>query len=211
MSVKETVKKVAKYVRDVFQKLYSITLEVKINQGRKYVAWNTAWSELCKKYPSSTYEIHCDKDGLPFFDSPIGLFVKVSVTVEGITHTMTRPVYNKAMKAMKAFTYEYTTKQGTRQVEGATAGDVNDSIMRCLVKAIAMHGLGLYVYEDKPFADLETINSEEISTISKLIVQNNLSLGDLNKVFGINKLSELASYNFDSAIEWIKDNAINPR
>ena len=68
---------------------------------------------------------------------------------------------------MKAVPYTYTTpkwdynpqtrrreKVGMeeRTVEAASMFDVNKAIMRCLVKNLAMFGLGLYVYagEDLP-------------------------------------------------------------
>jgi len=195
---------------EVFKTLNSINLATKSNQGRRYIAWNTLWAELCKVYPDATYEFLSDSNGIPYFSSPIGIFVKVSVTVNNITHTMTRPVYNKSMKSMRVEPYEYTMKEGIKTVQGANADDVNDALMRCFAKAIAMHGLGLFVFEDKQNADLELIDSSQIGEISNLIAKHNLNLGELNKVFGINKLSELASFNFESALMWIDDNAPKP-
>ena len=43
-------------------------------------------------------------------------------------------------------TYTYSTRGGDKQVEKATMFDVNKTIMRCLVKNLAMFGLGLYIY-----------------------------------------------------------------
>jgi len=191
-----------------FETLYHIDLSSKLksNQGKRYLAWNTAWGELKKLYPSATYEFHED-NGVPFFNSPLGLFVKVSVTIDDITHTMTRPVYNKAFKSMKIEPYTYEVRAGKKTVAGANADDVNDALMRCFVKAIAMHGLGLYVYQDTPFAEAETLDASQITEISNLIAKNNLMLGELNKAFGINKLSELYAVNFESALKWI-DNKI---
>ena len=93
--------------------------------------------------------------------------VYTSVTIEGISHEMWSPVLDGANKAMKATPYTYTTpkweynpqtrrreKVGMeeRTVEAASMFDVNKAIMRCLVKNLAMFGLGLYVYagEDLP-------------------------------------------------------------
>jgi hypothetical protein len=57
-----------------------------------------------------------------------------------------------ANKAMKSSGYTYTTKYGEKSVEPASMFDVNKTIMRCLVKNLAMFGLGLYIYagEDLP-------------------------------------------------------------
>ena len=190
-----------------FDSLFHVELNSKLknNQGNRYLPWNTAWAELKKLYPDAVYEFHCDNEGAPYFNSAVGLFVKVSVTIGEITHTMTRPVYNKAFKAMKVEPYEYTVSAGTKQVSGANADDINDALMRCFVKAIAMHGLGLYVYQDNPYAEAELIDASQITKISNLIAKHNLMLGDLNKTFGINKLSELHSANFESALKWIED------
>ena len=62
------------------------------------------------------------------------------------------PVMDSKNKAMKDTPYEYKTRFGNKSVEQASMFDVNTAIMRCLVKNIAMFGLGLYIYagEDLP-------------------------------------------------------------
>ena len=62
------------------------------------------------------------------------------------------PVMDGANKAMKAYSYEYSTKYATKNVNAATMFDVNKTVMRCLVKNLAMFGLGIYIYkgEDLP-------------------------------------------------------------
>lgn len=194
---------------DVFKNLFHVDLtkRLKSNQGKRYLAWNDAWAELKKAYPGATYKFLCDEGGVPYFFSAVGLFVRVSVTVGELTHTMTRPVYNKAFKSMKLEPYEYSTKAGVKQVAGANADDINDALMRCFVKAIAMHGLGLYIYQDNPYAEAELIDSSQITEISNLVAKHNLDMSELNKVFGINKLSELMALNFGGALQWIEDNA----
>lgn len=190
----------------MFTKLNTLNLKTKSTQGRRYIPWNTLWSELKKVAPDATFEFHCNDDGVPYFTSKAGIFVKVSVTVDGLTHTMTRPVYDYFMKSMCEDGYEYTTKKGIKQVAPARADDINDAQMRCFAKAMAMHGIGLFVFEDKQYADAELIDASQISEISNLVAKHNLMLSDLNKVFNINKLSELMAINFDGALQWIDDN-----
>lgn len=196
----EDTKEIVIEPRDVFKKLYSTKIEVGNNQGKKYVKWNNAWATLLKAYPTATYKFH-EKDGLPFFNSELGLFVKVSVTIEDITHTMSRPVYNNAMKSMRIEPYSYITKNGEKQVEGANASDVNDALMRCLTKAIAMHGLGLFVFEDKPYADAELLGSAELNEITKLLSDYKLNLFELTSAYGISSLAELHLSSVAGAIE----------
>ncbi len=190
-----------------FSNLNSINIPTKNNQGKNYIPWNTLWAELKKVHPNANYEFHCDDNGVPYFNSAIGLFVKVSVTVDDTTHTMTRPVYNKAMKSMREEPYEYNTKNGKKQVAPAQADDVNDAQMRCFAKAMAMHGLGLFVFEDKQYADAELIDSNQMKEITNMCNSMNVNLSDVNKTYGINKLTELHAANFDNTIEWIKEHA----
>ena len=119
---------------------------------------------------------------------------------------MTRPVYDFRNLSMMAIPRQVKYGKKTVEVNAATANDVNDSLMRCFTKAIAMHGLGLYIFQDKPFADAELLDSSQISEISNLIATNKLMLSNLNKVFGINKLSELMAINYEGALQWIEDN-----
>ena len=156
-----------------FVKLFAVNLkdhlEVKKsgNTELKYVSWPYAWAEVKKLYPSASYEVK-KFNGLPYVYDPItGFMVYTSVTIEGVSHEMWLPVMDSSNKAMKAVPYTYTAPKWDynpqthrrekigmeeRTVEAASMFDVNKTIMRCLVKNLAMFGLGLYVYagEDLP-------------------------------------------------------------
>ena len=70
--------------------------------------------------------------------------VYTEVSVDGITHEMWLPVMNSANKAMKleAYTYQVWDKEKRqyvdKTVQAATMFDINKTIMRCLVKNLAM-------------------------------------------------------------------------
>lgn len=143
-----------------------------------YLSWPFAWAEVKKTYPSATYEVVKQPNGLPYvFDENTGYMVNTRVTINGVTHEMWLPVMDGANKAMKDREYTYLVKNknfkytkkcddgvyrdkfGNEQkpyieknVDAATMFDVNKAIMRCLVKNLAMFGLGLYIYagEDLP-------------------------------------------------------------
>ena len=107
-----------------------------------YLSWAWAVAELRKASPTATWEV-IKTDGLPFCKTDCGYFVEVAVTVDGITLSQIHPVLdnnNKTIQVPNAF-------------------QINTSIQRCLVKAIALHGLGLYIYagEDLPTAELEPV------------------------------------------------------
>ena len=90
-----------------------------------YLSWAFAWNALVEEYPNSTY----------YFGEPItfpdeSIMVKAGVTVGDITHEMQLPVMGLKNQAIK----------------NPNARDVSDAQMRCFVKAIAMHGVGIGLY-----------------------------------------------------------------
>ncbi len=134
-----------------------------------YLSWAWAWKEFKKIYPDATYEIKTFADAdcvqKPYmYDKNTGYMVMTSVTADGLTYDMWLPVMDNNNKAMKSEYYEYTTKFGTKTVDVATMFDVNKTIMRCLVKNLAMFGLGLYIYAGE---DLPGDTAEEIKAFEK--------------------------------------------
>ena len=145
-----------------FDALYSLDLSGKIEKYNDltYLSWANAWAEFKRCYPSATYHIVKNQTtNLPYFADPcIGIMVYTEVTVDDVTHEMWLPVMNTSNKAMKLEPYTYKVfdkfkkEYLERTVEAATMFDINKTIMRCLVKNLAMFGLGLYIYagEDVP-------------------------------------------------------------
>lgn len=124
-----------------------------------YLSWAWAWAEVKKLYPDASYTIYKDELNRPYMEDPeLGIMCFTTVTIEGQTHEMWLPVMNGANKAMRRVPYKYTVRNPytktdeEKTVEAATMFDVNKTIMRCLVKNLAMFGLGLYIYagEDLP-------------------------------------------------------------
>ena len=120
--------------------------------GLTYLSWSWAWSIVKKNYPNATYTVR-EWEGKPYlFDDILGFLVETSVTIENEILTMRLPVMDGANKAQMHVAYTYKTKYGEKTVDPATMFDINTAIMRCLVKNLAMFGLGLYIYagEDLP-------------------------------------------------------------
>lgn len=149
--------------KGVFATLNAINVndhtEVKDNGTDKltYLSWVWAWQQVKTKYPEVSYEVK-HWDGKPFlYEEALGYMVETSVTIQGETMTMWLPVMDSKNKAMKAQPYSYKTKYGEKWVNAATMFDINTTIMRCLVKNLAMFGLGLYIYagEDLPQEEKE--------------------------------------------------------
>jgi hypothetical protein len=116
-------------------------LKINVNEytekknGLTYLSWAGAWGEALKADPAVNFKVEMF-DGTPLMMVGGSFMVWVTVTMFGKPVTCMLPVLdyrNKPINTPNAF-------------------DVNTSIMRCLVKAIAMHGLGLYIYagDDAP-------------------------------------------------------------
>lgn len=134
--------------------------------GLTYLSWAWAWAEVKKAYPDANYTIE-KFNGLPYvYDENTGYMVYTTVTIEGITHEMWLPVMDGANKAMKAQPYKYTTRYGEKTCEAATMFDVNKAIMRCLVKNLAMFGLGLYIYAGEDLPEVEQ-NANQVAYPSR--------------------------------------------
>lgn len=118
-----------------------------------YLSWANAWSEFKSCYPSATYRIIKQPNGLPYFSDPdTGIMVFTEVTVDNVSHEMWLPVMDSRNKAMKLVPYNYQVwdkfknQHVEKTVPAATMFDINKTIMRCLVKNLSMFGLGLYIY-----------------------------------------------------------------
>src|SRR5438034_1442201 len=124
-------------MENYFERLNRINVSEHIEKkgSFSYLCWPYAVAQLRLADPTASWEVR-RFDGLPFLRTETGYFVEVAVTVQGVTLSQIHPVLD-----------------GKNQpIQVPTAFDINTSIQRCLVKAIALHGLGLYIYagEDLP-------------------------------------------------------------
>lgn len=120
-----------------------------------YLSWPFAWAEVKKVDPEANFTVYSDTDGRPYFDcGNAGAFVKVGVTVNGVEHIETYPVLNNNNKAIACDTMNVF--------------DINSSHKRGMVKAIAMHGLGLYIYagEDLPLDEAKPKGKKVIKKVA---------------------------------------------
>lgn len=106
--------------------------------GLTYLSWAWAWAEVLKVDPSATWGV-VNYGDVPCMYIGKTAMVHTWVTIKGLRRDCMLPVMdhrNKAIPEPDAFA-------------------VNTAIMRCMTKAISMHGLGLYIYagEDLPQAE----------------------------------------------------------
>lgn len=109
-------------------------------QGLTYLSWAWAWAEALKIDPNASFEVktfhHDQYTELPYMNVNGTGMVWVTVTLLGNPRTCMLPVMDHRNKA----------------IPNPDSFQVNTAIMRCMTKALSLHGLGLYIYagEDLP-------------------------------------------------------------
>lgn len=179
--------------------------------GLTYLTWSWAWDAVKKLYPEASYTIWKDEKGLPYvYDSLTGYMVYTSVTIEGITHEMWLPVMDGSNKAMKSEPYTYKVKEYEnykwtgkwveKTVEPATMFDINKSIMRCLVKNLAMFGLGLYIYSGEDLPQQDELITQAITYIKARKAEYQKGVLDHYKLKKLDDMSKEQAEDFISSI-----------
>lgn len=109
--------------------------------GLTYLSWAWAWAEVKKLFPTATYTIYEAANGCFYHTDGKTCWVKTGVTIEGLEHIEYLPVmdYRNASIAL----------------DKVTSFDVNKAIQRSLTKAVARHGLGLYIYAGEDLPEVE--------------------------------------------------------
>lgn len=138
---------------NVFNTLYKINVSnyIEKKNGLNYLAWANAWGEVKKLYPDATYTIY--ENTLPsgyvvnYFTDGRTSYVKTGVTINNLEHIEELPVMDYRNKSIL--------------LENMTSFDVNKTIQRSLTKALARHGLGLYIYAGEDLPEDEKDNEQE--------------------------------------------------
>ena len=143
----------------VFEKLFQINVNDHIEKknGLSYLSWAYAWAEVKKLYPEANYKVYEAEDGCIYFNDGRTAWVKTGVTVEGLEHIEYLPIMDYRNKSIP--------------VENITSFDVNKTIQRSLTKALARHGLGLYLYagEDLPEVEVEKISARDAQVVKAIV------------------------------------------
>lgn len=192
-----------------FEKLLSLNVNDKTEKRKQgsaeltYLSWSFAWAEFKKVYEDAFYEVVKNPQGLPYFHDDSGAMCYTKVTAGGITYEMWLPVMDGANKAMKKEAYEYATKYDTKKVEAYTMFDINKTLMRCLVKNLAMFGLGLYIYsgDDLPEPNKEELQNkalEDALHIEELIAKSGT---DREKFLAYFKVDAIEKLPYEKAIQ----------
>lgn len=138
-------------MESVFSTLNSVNCNehTEKKNGLTYLSWAWAWTECKKRFPLAYYTIYENEQGRPYFDDGRTAWVKTGVTIEGLEHIEYLPILDQS--AHKSL-----------QVSAITSWDMNKAIQRSLTKALARHGLGLYIYAGEDLPDTEDEKPAEV-------------------------------------------------
>ena len=115
--------------------------------GLSYLSWAWAWREALKADQNATFDVktfkHDEYTELPYMQVNGTGMVWVTVTMFGQPRTCMLPVMDHRNKP----------------IMNPDAFQVNTAIMRCMTKALALHGLAIYIYagDDLPDDDEKTV------------------------------------------------------
>lgn len=170
--------------KSVFEVLSNVNVNryVQKKNNLSFLSWAHAWAEVKKYYPDANYKIYEDKDGMFYHTYEITCWVKVGVSIEDLEYIEYLPVMNFRNQSIPR--------------NDITSFDVNKTIQRALTKALARHGLGLYIYagEDLPEIENTKIENHQISKLLETIRE----FGDdelLAKILKKYKVSSVKSFN----------------
>ena len=187
--------------KEKFQEMYLkdlIGMIETVDTGKRklsYIRWANAYKMAMEQDPSMSYEILEDLEGFPLFSRGDCHFVKTTVTMFGVTKKMMLPIMDNRHNSI--------SKPNSR--------DINDSIMRCLVKNIAMFGIGLSLYtgedlekykeskEDKEVKEVEEqITPEERAKFIE-VINKKYSKEDIDKAIYLVKENGRFEFNIYTA------------
>jgi len=141
-----------------------------------YLSWADAVDVLRQLKPESTWKVVKDEQtGWPYTVTESGCFVEVEVTVDDIALSQIHPILDNRNQTIKE----------------PNAFQVNTSIQRCLAKAIALHGLGLYLYRGEDLPDADGLTKEQNDELTKILskIEDGELVGDINKKVASGKIN----------------------
>ena len=166
--------------KNYFEKLNSINVNDKTEKknGLTYLSWAWAWGEVKKLFPDATYKIYetTNPQGYVcnYFTDGKTCWVKTGVIINELEHIEELPVMDYKNRSIV--------------LDAVTSFDVNKAIQRSLTKAVARHGLGLYIYAGEDLPEEESKENKIDKMDEKQI--DRIELENKCKMLGIDLKSE---------------------
>jgi hypothetical protein len=170
-----------------FVKLASVDVgkHIEKKNGLSYLSWAWAVDQLLRRDPLATWEY---KEPVRWGDT---VMVFCTVTAFGKPMTAQLPVMDHRNKA----------------IANPDAFAVNNAMQRCLAKAIALHGLGLYIYtgEDLPEVEATPVTEDTKKAISILCGDGDVAtkLQRALEKKGVKSVAELSESDAQKLLKWL--------
>jgi len=148
-------------MENVFKKLSEINVADKVEKkgNQDYLSWSHAWGLAKQLYPSMQRIIYEDSmTGLNYFNDGKTAYVKVGVVIDNLEHIDYLPIMDFRNQSIL--------------IEKVTSMDVNKTIQRSTVKALALHGLGLKLWSGEDLVDSTKTAKAMTSTKIDLVVND---------------------------------------
>lgn len=129
-------------MENVFKKLSEINVSDKVEKkgNQDYLSWSHAWGLAKQLYPAMQRVVYEDVvTGLNYFNDGKTAYVKVGIVIDGLEHIDYLPIMDFRNQSIL--------------IEKVTSMDVNKTIQRSTVKALALHGLGLKLWSGEDLID----------------------------------------------------------
>lgn len=147
-----------------------VTDRIEKKQNLSFLSWAWAWGTLMEHYPQAEYSFQepaeARNDG--------SVMVYCTVTIDGLSRQMWLPVMDFKNQA----------------ISNPDAVQVNKARMRCLVKCLAMFGLGHYIYAGEDLPSAEADKAAELEKKQKAALEEKIDVDTLDKIIGLIKETE---------------------
>ena len=170
----------------------NVTEHIEKKGNLSFLSWSWAWSTLMDIYPCSHFEFG---ENTVYPDGSVEVHCTVTITCstdaeKSVSRSMWLPVMNHK----------------NQSILNPNARDISDTKMRCLVKCIALHGLGLYIYSgsDLPVIEAEQLKKplteDQVDNLTSLLDSTDSDYDQFLRHFKINSLSEMTSGQYANAV-----------
>jgi hypothetical protein len=155
---------------------------VEKKNGLTYLSWAWAVDQLLQHDPAAQWE----------YAQPVmfghTMMVFCTVNAFGVSRTAQLPVMNHRNQA----------------VENPDSFQVNTAMQRCLAKAIALHGLGLYIYNGEDLPPSEegdaTLTEEDIGKIAELAEKVGSDVAKIAAFYKVESLNQIPRTQYGKII-----------
>jgi hypothetical protein len=154
--------------KSVFEQLSSLNLSSKTEKrgNLTYLSWAHAWAECKKLFPEMSRTVYESDTYMNYFTDGSTAWVKVGVTIQGQEHIDYLPVMDMRNQSVP--------------LANITSMQVNKTIQRSTVKALALHGLALNIYAKEDFPSESDSNIQAVKAQPKATSKVALVEGDAN-------------------------------